>query len=382
MKNQYWNASYGTPSSTRSWVALAGLVLSLSCGNRSDNGTGSSTHFFARECVSSAQCGPLACVCSVCTHQCATNADCAGLASDAVCADPPNPSEACAAAVCMPASELTPRPVATPAIPTTEDAAMSCPDGGCGSASSSSANPSPDANVTPSEVPDAGSAPTQTSNTAPTASMAPDAAPAPDATQPTCEVDACSDSGTCIERLAWTLCDCDPAALPPCELPLFREIGPSRDNDELQLITISGDGSTIVGNTRPHNTQDPLVGVRWTLLGGVEVLEQHPAGPTRALGVSVDGTLITGVIDPVDGGPEVRVRWLDGVLELGAEDDLPPATHRAPPSLTQFDELLDQLGLPVGWSIFAVNAISDDGKVIFGLGVSTTHGARWVLRMP
>jgi hypothetical protein len=208
----------------------------------------------------------------------------------------------------------------------------------------------------------------------------------PDGGPPTgCALDACNDHGACIERVRWSLCDCDPEPLPECQLPLFREIGPSRTNEELILVQVSGDGKTIVGSHRPSGSTQPKYGVKWTLDGGLEKLEQAPEGPTIAWGSNFDGSLIKGQVENLKGEVLRLIVWRNGVLGAPSDmdDDNPPRQPRRVPTLAEFDALLEDAGIDAGWwDIWVVNDISDDGKVIFGLGLLPDRGARWLLRLP
>lgn len=109
--------------------------------------------------------------------------------------------------------------------------------------------------------------------------------------------------------MRWLLCNCNPTTLPVCELPLFREIGPSRTSDELLLVSLSGDGRTIVGSHRPSGSTAPKYGVKWTLDGGLEKLAQHPEGPTVAWGSNVDGTFIRGRVENPEGAILHNCSW-------------------------------------------------------------------------
>lgn len=199
-----------------------------------------------------------------------------------------------------------------------------------------------------------------------------------------CELDACNDHGACIERERWSLCDCAVERLPTCELPLFREIGPSRTNDELILVSVSGDGTTIVGSHRPYASLEPKFGVMWTLDEGLVPLPQDPAGPTVATGANFDATLIRGRVETPEGTILQSVVWRNGVLGTpSAEDDDPREQPRRPPSVAEFEQMLVDLGIDARiWEIWVVNDISDDGKVIFGLGLHPLRSARWLLRLP
>ncbi len=198
-----------------------------------------------------------------------------------------------------------------------------------------------------------------------------------------CSVEACVDHGACIDVTYGTLCDCAVESLPKCELPLFREIGPARSNSELLLTTMSYDGSTIVGTHVPRYAPESTipVPVKWTLDGGLEILPQDPAGPTKASGVNKDGTLIFGDVEPADGSQPYEVVWRDGVLDTRGEDDVRSAYGKFP-RLEEVQELLGDLGLAGGWTLFSANHSSGDGKSIFGHGCSPTVCARWLLRLP
>lgn len=214
----------------------------------------------------------------------------------------------------------------------------------------------------------------------------PDSDPEPDSppmTDPSCDVAACNDHGACVELDVWGLCECDAETLPPCELPLFREIGPSRSNDELLLVTISGDGSTIVGSHRPQGAPPPSVPVQWTLDGGLEILPQDLAGQTTAYGVSFDGSLVVGEVVPSDGSDPYEVAWRGGVLALRTDADVIEPRPFNTPTLEELYDLLDELGIDTAsWQILNVNHSSDDNRVIFGLGILPDRGARWLLRLP
>jgi hypothetical protein len=198
-----------------------------------------------------------------------------------------------------------------------------------------------------------------------------------------CEVEACNDHGWCIDRQTWTLCSCETEALPACELPLFREIGPSRTQSELILTTLSADGSTIVGSHVPWRADSSAkVGVKWTLVDGVQVLEQDPRGPTVPWSTSVDGRVIFGGIE-VAGAEPIPVVWRDGSLEMPDPTDPPTNPLNSVPTVDEVADLLAELGMQVPWAIWVVNDISQDGKVIFGLGACPLqYGARWLLRLP
>ncbi|HEX6273448.1 MAG TPA: hypothetical protein VFZ53_10415 [Polyangiaceae bacterium] len=200
-----------------------------------------------------------------------------------------------------------------------------------------------------------------------------------------CELDACNDHGACIERERWSLCDCSVDRLPVCELPLFREIGPSRTNDELILVSVSGDGKTIVGGHRPRGSVEPKFGVRWTLDEGLVALPQDPAGPTVAMGVNFDASIIRGRVETAEGTILKDVVWRNGVLGTPSpsdDDPLGPPRMR-PPTVAELTQLLVDLGIDArSWDIWVVNDISADGKVVFGLGLLPDRGARWLLRLP
>ena len=199
-----------------------------------------------------------------------------------------------------------------------------------------------------------------------------------------CELDACNDHGACIERERWTLCDCAVDRLPTCELPLFRESGPSRTGDELILVSVSGDGTTIVGSHRPYASLEPKFGVMWTLDGGLVALPQDPAGPTVATSANFDASLIRGRVETPEGTILHSVVWRNGVLGTpSAEDDDPREQPRRPPTVAELTQMLVDLGIDARiWDIWVVNDISDDGKVIFGLGLHPLRSARWLLRLP
>jgi hypothetical protein len=199
----------------------------------------------------------------------------------------------------------------------------------------------------------------------------------------TCEVNACNDHGACIERERWTLCDCDAAALPTCELPLFREIGPSRTNEELILVAVSGDGTTLVGSHVPYASEEGKRPVTWTLDEGLQFLPDDPEGETTAFGVNIDGSLISGQVLPTSGAPAFDVLWRDRVLERPAEGE---TLTGGTPNVRSVEEVLDLLeaaDIESGyWDLWNVNDTSNDGKVVFGLGLAPERAGRWLLRLP
>lgn len=273
-----------------------------------------------------------------------------------------------------------PAPANEPGVSTeTEDApATLTPDPDVVDAGVSSPETQPEDPMTP---------PAEDAGVLPAPNTDPDVAPSVDAgvvATSNCELVACNDHGTCIEEGNWGICDCDPESLPECQLPLFRELGPSRTSQELLLISVSGDGTVVVGSHVPRETPEaPRVGVRWTLDDGLTILEQDPLGPTIAFGVNVDGSLIRGQIEPSDGSDFIQVVWRDGVLDRVTEDDSTLSPNaRSTPSVDEVMELLADADIDMSqWRLDIVNDISDDGKVMFGLGVGPRY-ARWLLRLP
>lgn len=243
-----------------------------------------------------------------------------------------------------------------------------------------------------------------------------------------CDVDACNNAGTCIVRDWWTECDCNPAGLPECDYPRFRVLGQSRTDFERTMYLLSGDGHVVAGSHGFDPVLREPVGVTWTLEDGLVMLEQDPTGPTLPTGINEDGSLISGRIDR-PGGRDVEVLWRDGRLErvsLDAGTEPVPGTHPIAipddgtvPSQTFFafdstndgklvvgraarDEdsakeaafwttesgvvfLADYLlGHDVDvrrWELWHVNAVSDDGKTMMGLGIGPDVGYRWYLQM-
>jgi hypothetical protein len=244
----------------------------------------------------------------------------------------------------------------------------------------------------------------------------------------TCEVDACDYAGTCIRRDWWTECTCDPHNLPRCDFPRFREIGPSRTDRERTLYLISGDGHVVAGTHSFDTSSQTSVGVTWTLEKGLQALPQDPAGPTIPTGVNFDGSLITGVIE-LDHAETRNVVWRDGILERVSPDAGTPPTGghsaRIPldgTPLTRYFEVLDAtedgnlivgrtrrsndnsrteaafwtpddgvrflrdhltaLGVDMNsWDLWHVNAVSDDGNTMMGLGIGPDVGYRWYLQL-
>lgn len=242
-----------------------------------------------------------------------------------------------------------------------------------------------------------------------------------------CEVDACNNAGTCIVRDWWTECDCDPASLPPCEYPRFRVLGQSRTDYERTMYLISGDGHVVAGSHGFDPTLREPVGVTWTLEDGLVMLEQDPAGPTLPTGINEDGSLISGRIER-SGSHDIEVLWRDGVLERVSPDagteqvagprpiSIPSDGSAASRTFFAFDstddrrlavgraarsdnsateaafwtaesgvvflaDYLEDHGVEVRrWDLWHVNAVSDDGNTMMGLGIGPDVGYRWYLQ--
>jgi hypothetical protein len=243
-----------------------------------------------------------------------------------------------------------------------------------------------------------------------------------------CELDACNYAGTCIRRDSWTECSCEPALLSPCDFPRFRAIGPSRTDRERTMYLLSGDGRVVAG-THSFDTASPTsIGVTWTLANGLRSLEQDPAGPTVPTGINVDGSLINGLVEVGRDG-KIAVVWHDGVLQRVSPDsgvqfvedrdgkvpldgsaatrffevfDSTPdgrvmvgrtrhsndnsrteaAFWTSENGVTFLSEHLNAHGVDVSdWDLWHVNAVSDDGNTMIGLGVGPDVGYRWYLQL-
>jgi len=197
---------------------------------------------------------------------------------------------------------------------------------------------------------------------------------------------ACNDHGTCIESIGGLRCDCDVAGLAACELPLVREIGSSGTNRELILTNISADGTVIVGSHAPPGAppDQPAVAVKWTLTGGLEMLELDPAGDNVAMDITVDHRVVVGYVKVSPYVDEwVDVVWRDGVLEPRDPSEAFDFGGPRPttPTAAEVEDMLEELGIQ-HWRIDYVNAISADGKVMFWLGEGPDRWKRWQLRLP
>ncbi len=248
--------------------------------------------------------------------------------------------------------------------------------------------------------------------------------------QPSCDVDACNARGTCIKRDYWTECECEPSLLPVCELPSFRVLGASRTSQERTLNLMSGDGQVVAGS-HAFDTQTLLsVGVTWTPSDGLQMLEQHPDGPTIPTGINADGSLIAGYVDV--GDDVLHVVWRDGVLDSMSPDasSLPPGNHTVAIPRDSWSEKVFEVfdatpdgAMAVGktrrgdgstsasnaeaaiwlrdkgvrflrdvlaergvnlnrWELWHVSTVSDDGLTMMGLGIGPDVGYRWYLQLP
>src|SRR6187455_2984454 len=92
--NAFWNKTkrHRAMKKTllRDWTLISVLVtatlaLPLGCETApGDQHTGSESHFL-RSCSSDSECGPLSCLCGVCSSACGNDAACSDLAADAEC---------------------------------------------------------------------------------------------------------------------------------------------------------------------------------------------------------------------------------------------------------------------------------------------------------
>lgn len=247
----------------------------------------------------------------------------------------------------------------------------------------------------------------------------------------TCERDACNADGSCLDRQLWTECDCEPTHLPRCGLPLFRALGRARTSSEWGLNLMSGDGRMAAGTHAFDAETFTSVGVTWTAADGLRILEQHPGGTTIPTAINEDGSLILGYVD-LPRGEALDVWWSNGVLQVGLPEagtipqanqtvvvtgetvpertfdvfDATPDGHvavgKARRSDSQNDardkeaaiwirgigvrflrDILEEAGLDVSlWQLWHVNAVSDDGLTLLGLGVGPDVGYRWYLQLP
>lgn len=244
----------------------------------------------------------------------------------------------------------------------------------------------------------------------------------------TCNVDACNNAGMCIRRDWWTECSCDAVALPNCDYPRFRAIGPSRTDQEHALYLLSGDGHVVTGSHAFDAGAPTYAAVTWTAEAGLRALEQHPAGPAVPTKINADGSIIEGKVE-LGRGETLDVVWRDGLLgSVSADAGAPSAPDgpvRIPPdgtALTRYFEVFDatsdgrlvvgrtrpsnesarteaafwtpsdgvrllleylkERGVEMnGWDLWHVNAVSDDGQTMLGLGIGPDVGYRWYLQL-
>jgi hypothetical protein len=301
------------------------------------------------------------------------------------------------------------------AIATSPDAAASSaatgPDAAAGSAIATSDARS-DAALTPSA--DVGASLSTTANAHETSS---------------CAVHACNDHGHCIDLEYGLDCACDPQPLPQCEAPLFRTIGATKNDYEYLMLLMSGDGRVVAGSHGFPAAPTDMLPVIWSAEDGLQVLEQDPAGTTYPTGVNIDGSVIAGAVYVSDTDESIPVIWRNGVLSRATpEDELPtgnpvpelpdgalqpeetfrvmdatpdgrlvvgsvnrpPSSHVNEAALWSADQgvrlvrdvMADHGMTLTDWALWHVNAISDDGRTLFGMGIGPASGYRWHLRLP
>ncbi len=135
-------------------------------------------------------------------------------------------------------------------------------------------------------------------------------------------------------------------------------------------VSVSGDGSTIVGSAFEAGTTEPRIGFRWTTAQGFVLLPLPSfAREVNPQAVSYDGSVVVGYT--VDGNDHNRVRpfiWDDatGIRNIK-------------------DVLIQEYGLceVAAWSLGFVRDVSADGRSIVGTGVNPDgNGEAWLARLP
>lgn len=109
------------------------------------------------------------------------------------------------------------------------------------------------------------------------------------------------------------------------ELTFFQGLGDLPGGSfESRASAVSGDGSTVVGQSRSASGQEAF---RWQLASGIVGLGDYPTGgfSSRALGVSADGSVVVGEgtadITGLSYDNEVALRWSGGsMVPLGPAD--------------------------------------------------------------
>ena len=144
----------------------------------------------------------------------------------------------------------------------------------------------------------------------------------------------------------WTASD-GPSELLPLEVAGYSN-----------ATAISQDGSVIVGASVPFDLLAPSVATVW--VGTQSMALENGGGSSFALDVSADGQTVVGSLDATN--PQTDAFILpEAMLWRGGE------SHRLE------DVLVDEYGLAdsiQGWSLSSATAISDNGVVIAGHGIS------------
>jgi len=152
---------------------------------------------------------------------------------------------------------------------------------------------------------------------------------------------------------------CDPHAV-YWDIQLDMTVLPMPPNHAYSHPTaVSADGTTIVGWSGQLESEQPF---RWTPSGGTELLAAATWG--IANGVSADGSVIVGTGGPYF-DPAAFIWDAHGFRVLG-------------------DELVARGTDLAGWKLISARSISDDGRVILGLGANPNNGNRemWIAIIP
>jgi len=128
---------------------------------------------------------------------------------------------------------------------------------------------------------------------------------------------------------------------------------------------VSADGSVVVGNS-DNFTTNQYEGFRWTADTGMQLLGDLPGGEdsSEAVGISADGSIVVGNSSSTDsvGSP------------FSGEEPFVWDPIRGMRSLRS---LLTDAGVDTtDWLWLKATAISDDGRIVVGIGIHTSGGAQ------
>jgi probable HAF family extracellular repeat protein len=172
-------------------------------------------------------------------------------------------------------------------------------------------------------------------------------------------------------------------------------------------LAISSDGKVVVGW---RNAEDGTEAFRWTVAGGLQGLGDLPGGTffSGADGVSRDGSVIVGTATSANGTEAFRWTAADGMTPLS---DLPDGEFSssayavsgdgkvvvgraagltgpeaflwtAEQGIQSLSALVHNVPAATHWQLTEARDISDDGRIIVGIGVNPEkETAAWLIRM-